>query len=300
MSRKDFHAPGRVGLTLIELLVVIAIFAVLIGLLLPAVVRVRQAALRTQCDNNLKQIALALHNFASDHEDRLPVIDGAAGSPNKNLTVQVALMPYVEQGNAYLEYFRGGYNRGQTLPVVKIFLCPADPTILNFSTSAGMTSYAANAQAFWGAPSLSRTFTDGTSNTFAFAEHYAYNCHSRTGINQGFSFFLTETWVGIFGLGSHRPTFADGGPFLNWQNAGDFYPVTSGSPPTSVANIFPNITFQVVPRDCVASVAQTPHRSGMQVALADGSVRNLAGSISPTIYWGAVTPASGEILGGDW
>jgi prepilin-type processing-associated H-X9-DG protein len=104
-----------------------------------------------------------------------------------------------------------------------------------------------------------------------------------------------------FGGGGHRPTFADGGPLLNWQNFGDDYPVTSGSPPTSVASSFPNVTtFQVVPLDCDWGIAQTPHSSGMQVALADGSVRNLAGSMAPTTYWGAVTPAAGEILGNDW
>ena len=87
---------------------------------------------------------------------------------------------------------------------------------------------------------------------------------------------------------------------MNGQNFGDEYPVTSGSPPTSVAAFFPKLTFQVVPQDCGWGLAQTPHRSGMQVALADGSVRNLAGSMAPTTYWGAVTPSSGELPGIDW
>ncbi|HEY7426910.1 MAG TPA: DUF1559 domain-containing protein [Gemmataceae bacterium] len=299
MLRKDSHAPGRAGATLLELLVVLAILAVLLSLLLPAVQMVRQAALRIQCDNNLKQISLALHNFTDDHDGLLPVIDGAAGSPNKNRSVQVALMPYVEQGNAYRQYFQGGYAQGQTMPVVKVFLCPADPSVPNFSATPGVTSYAANAQVFWGSPSLSRTFADGTSNTIAFAEHYAFECHTRTAPNQGTSFSLTTTDLTLF-LYWHRPTFADGGSILDGQNDGDLYPVTSGSPPTSLANIAKKETFQLAPLDCIRSVAQTPHQSGMQVALADGSVRNLAGSIAPTTYWGAVTPSAGEILGDDW
>jgi hypothetical protein len=75
--------------------------------------------------------------------------------------------------------------------------------------------------------------------------------------------------------------------------------VTTGSPPTSVASYSANVTFQT-PLDCNPGLAQTPHVAGMQVALVGGSVRTLAGSMAPTAYWGAVTPAAGEILGDSW
>ncbi|HVS36313.1 MAG TPA: H-X9-DG-CTERM domain-containing protein, partial [Gemmataceae bacterium] len=81
----------------------------------------------------------------------------------------------------------------------------------------------------------------------------------------------------------------------------DAYPIPSGNPPTPVGSIA-GLTFQVAPRiaDCDPRLAQTPHPSGMLVALGDGSVRTLSRGMSPTTYWAAVTPAGGEVLGADW
>ena len=110
-----------------------------------------------------------------------------------------------------------------------------------------VTSYAANAQIFWGGPSMSRTYADGTSNTIAFAEHYAYNCHGREYPNAGRSFSIPTCQFNPLGL--HRPTFADGGPILNLRTSNDNYPVTSGSPPVT-RDSFPGYIFQVAPLDC--------------------------------------------------
>ncbi len=105
----------------------------------------------------------------------------------------------------------------------------------------------------------------------------------------------------------HRAAFADAGPVVWNYNPSekniqkDAYPITSGNPPTTVGSI-PGLTFQTAPRlaDCDPRLAQTPHYSGMLVTLADGSVRTLAPGMSPATYWGAVTPADGEVLGNDW
>src|SRR3954447_16070823 len=88
----------RRAFTLIELLVVIAIIAVLIGLLLPAVQKVRDAAARAQCANNLHQLGIAYHNYANANRDTLP-----AGSLDVTgyLSAHVQAMPYMEQANAY-------------------------------------------------------------------------------------------------------------------------------------------------------------------------------------------------------
>ena len=97
-------APRRGGFTLIELLVVIAIISILIGLLLPAVQRTREAANRISCANNLKQIGLALHHYHLDHE-RLP----PARSGPKGATWAVLILPYMEQAPLY-----GQWNLRQT------------------------------------------------------------------------------------------------------------------------------------------------------------------------------------------
>jgi type II secretory pathway pseudopilin PulG len=270
----------RRAATLLELLVVLGILAVLFALLIPAVVRVREMSLRTQSMNNLKQIILATHHFAGNYAGRLPSIDGNPSSPNKKVALFDALLPYMEQGQARSP------NRpdpGQALiivGVVKGLISPADPTIRDGMLP--VSSYAANGQVFEGSPSLTNTFLDGTSNTIAFAEHYANNC-------QGYLFLYDAIQVPA---AWRRPEFA---------GIEDITPVTSGNPPTSIGFV-PGDTFQVapLPSKCDPTVAQTPHRSGMLAGMADASVRILGAGMSPNTYWAAVTPAAGEILSSDW
>ena len=201
------HSVKRRGFTLIELLVVIAIIAILIGLLVPAVQKVRESAARTQCQNNVKQIVLALHNYESARKT----------FPPGNSALFLEIMPYVEQTSlANLQKTtptQAGVNR------VPFYTCPSndDPAINATATASssaessysgttagvaltyGRVDYAGNA----GAPSFTvsgvtyaqyvgpfpsngttakiSSITDGTSNTIGIGEIALQNCHAKTG-----------------------------------------------------------------------------------------------------------------------
>src|SRR5438128_8707789 len=138
--------PRRRGFTLIELLVVIAIIGVLVGLLLPAVQKVREAANRMSCSNNLKQLAIGVHNFHSSF-NTFPPNNFYTYDPTKpNWSWLANLLPLLEQENLYRAANIGGNppnNINQSLPQiaqrVKAFLCPSDS-----DAWLGPRSYAAN------------------------------------------------------------------------------------------------------------------------------------------------------------
>ncbi len=282
----------RRAFTMIELLVVLAIIAVLIGMILPAVMSVRESARRAESQNNLHQIILATHHFAEVNDSRLPSLDGDARTGNRGLPLFGAILPYIDQGPAY----NAKFNNSPDFFVVKTYLSPADPSVPEaIEKRQYVSSYAANGQLFVKDPRLPVSISDGTSQTIAFAEHYGFDCggSGTPGGMVGVSFNYLSVQPG-FARYNHRASIAD-------ALCSDAVPMTRGNPATSDGDMG-GVTFQVAPtrQACNSYVAQTPHRAGMLAALADGSVRTLAPKMSEQSYWGALTPASNDLLGNDW
>jgi prepilin-type N-terminal cleavage/methylation domain-containing protein/prepilin-type processing-associated H-X9-DG protein len=177
---------GRPAFTLIELLVVIAIIAILIGLLLPAVQKVRAAAARTQCTNNLKQIGLAMHSY-NDTYNQLPTgwLTSSSSQPNPGWSWQALILPFIEQDNLYKQLnplvttaVPAATAGTPVMTPVKTYRCPADGgagTNSNFGGYA-TTNYVINREVL--GPDASnkpaslsvQTIIDGSSNTILVGE----------------------------------------------------------------------------------------------------------------------------------
>jgi prepilin-type N-terminal cleavage/methylation domain-containing protein len=299
------------GFTLIELLVVIAIIAILIGLLVPAVQKVREAAARSQCSNNLKQIGLAIHNYAGTYNSKLPAGNNATNASGSTYggymgCILVTLLPFIEQDNLFRsatanpgDTWDGNGNPTTRLTPVKQYICPSDFTISGPGWAQNQvggwmgSSYSYNHMVFgtvhtgnaWVPQYNVGNIPDGSSNTIYFAEQYAACNNNSTG--------NLWTYPGIDWSWAWTPVFAN---TAQW-GAGAVSGSLAGQP--GGGNV---TTFQLKPTlaQCLKEYAQTPHTGGILVLLGDGSGRSINQGITANTWGSAVCPADGNPLGNDW
>jgi prepilin-type N-terminal cleavage/methylation domain-containing protein len=315
--------------TLIELLVVIAIIAILIGLLVPAVQKVREAAARIQCGNNLKQISLGTANCCDTYQGSMPVGIGdyprwngpngtRCGNNNANFNsgfggVLFHILPYVEQDTLYKACIcpaGHGYDPEQgVLPASagnvmqrspKNYICPSDPTSNGngFDGWSADGSYSFNGQIFqadWvGYSQFPASIVDGTSNTIFFTDTYAMAQLGTFGGSYGGD--RTLWWWDYNSFETPTSSNGDCGG-LNYYGT-NYVPLVKPTVQFCAQN-FQSWTWGGRVSKCMCR-ATSPHTSGINVGLGDGSVRFVSGSISGTTWFAACTPASGDILGSDW
>ena len=312
LKRPGFRKRGiQTGFTLIELLVVIAIIAVLIALLLPAVQQAREAAHRSQCKNNLKQLGLAMHNY-HDVTGRLPI---AYMGMNNGLSVNSSaacwmryLLPYIEQASMYNKWNENAlYNSSANLTLVKtripLMQCPSDTAIpsyqnippYNYLVNLGNTNAASTnvngatyspgpfkiaVSRFPGYATGLRDITDGTSNTMLMGE-------VRTGTKRASTpgsvdgDFRGLVWIsynaGYTGNLPPNSPVADSMTSFCVTDANDYLPCVGTSSGSDLLTM------------------RSRHTGGAHTVLCDGSVKFVSNSIDLNVIRALSTMSGGEV-----
>ncbi|NOX56508.1 MAG: DUF1559 domain-containing protein [Planctomycetes bacterium] len=345
------------GFTLIELLVVIAIIAILIALLLPAVQQAREAARRTQCRNNLKQLGLALHNYHDTYRMFPPGMGGTdapgwnCNQGNEGILAGFAMiLPFVDQGPLWDRLSQGDgtyppmgpcpwYNYAPFRADVDTFLCPSDPE----AVATGASSNGRNSYAF----SAGDTIRDNSYSTSVRGLFARFRCYSMRSIRDGSSNTIAMAEIAILAAGNRvlggitctgnntldqNPSVclalvdpADPNVFgtynnCGWNNRGRRW-ADGRAPQTRFCTVLPpnspNCNNASPNNDASWGLysAQSYHSGGVNVLLADGSVRFISDSIdsgdltqpqvgvtsnlpSPYGVWGALgSKNGGETIG---
>ena len=312
-----YSRSRRSGFTLIELLVVIAIIAILVSLLLPAVQQAREAARRSSCTNNLKQIGLALHNYHDTH-DCLPFGQGGTGSKYSAIS---QILPYLDQATLYnrinfsLE-ISDPANETARLAELSVLRCPSDFSN-PLSSTGGAVNYMANKGSgiVWQLPTgpnaglpapdgvfyhqsvvRFRDIIDGTSNTAAFSERQLADgnngivspiadvfFHPGTPTTADEAIQLCDA-VDIADLANQFPLFM-GAPWINGQHT---Y-LHSNVPNARSCGFFTVLRANMPP--------SSRHEGGVHLLLCDGAVRFVSENIDLGLWRSIGTRAGGEVQG---
>jgi prepilin-type N-terminal cleavage/methylation domain-containing protein/prepilin-type processing-associated H-X9-DG protein len=325
--RSDFHfPPRRPAFTLIELLVVIAIIAILIALLVPAVQKVREAAARLQCQNNLKQIALSVHSYADAYK-MFPPGQNSLLSTNNPLNGDwhegwlLFILPYLDQIPMYESWQA---NRaatptwempqlvfGQVGVALPVYGCPSDPYRLQFAPAdvgggsqpeGPSASYVGNA----GSAAFGQAGGGGNLNGVLFPD----SAVTFVQITDGTSNTLLASEIILGPMAGATDQFSSGdrrGRIWNSYDGEQLFS-TLNPPNSSIADIAfgCNQSFALAP--CLAvgygiagdnynMSARSYHTGGINVALCDGSIRFVAQSVSIATWQALGTRAGNETIG---
>jgi prepilin-type N-terminal cleavage/methylation domain-containing protein len=314
------------GFTLIELLVVIAIIAVLIGLLVPAVQKVREAAMRIACGNNLKQLGLGLHDYHDTYlmfpldnmggpadgvtwGGNAPLIVPSAGPPNVPYTI--AILPYIEQQNQYTGALRDMWgstpfwsNNAQLIKPIKIYICPARRTTASgahIDYGYGVLPY--HQQCYTGGPdtrSLGNTSTgvpwDEVHSIMGSANYTGQEtATSLTMLTDADGTANTAFLAHKFIAPSNYGSYDDSGWDLWWaQNVN----VDNWSRNPFYYYQDTNSLINAVPNTGMCSFMAGPHPNVSPTLFGDGSVRGISYNMSTDIYGALWGWDDGVALGG--
>jgi type II secretory pathway pseudopilin PulG len=312
--------PRRHALTLTEVLIVVGLVALVVGLLLPFLRRMRDSAVCTRCDNNLKQIVLAVHSYADTHGGKLPPLSSAPthrgrASPQSLFFTILPFLGYERMHNEGMEFaatpgltWTGQVGSGPIWSdgFVEAYVCPADPTnSLTQPTALGWAgcSYGANYQVFgannWDALPLSG-IVDGTSNTLFIVERFAQFpgpagqftdpdgtvCHANT------------LWAWPANSGTSPPTASTTAvpqnaalfAYHNRSQAGQGYGEVVYSRPQ----------IGITPAQADYRLVQSAHRKTIEVGLGDGSARRVSSDVGQRMWQWAINPDDGIPISSDW
>ena len=283
----------RIAFTLIELLLVIAIIGVLMGLLLPAVQKVREAANRNTCANNLKQQILAVHNAATN-SGMLPPANYLNSQTGAQGSTYFALLPYLEQDILFTTFDQNGQGYlGAGSTPLNVFQCPSDVTLNGgMAGGEGLSSYSLNSCVFspgnTGAQPGGRssytlgTIPDGDSNTIGFVEQVSDPPNAPPGYNW-WAYPLTVVIV---------PGLVDGGA--------PFYPSAPPlAPPPYLVQFNPSLN-PSSPNFYNPAAAAGFHPNLTMVAMMDGSVRPVGAGVSQYSWNCAVQADDGQPFDDSW